>query len=329
MRGYTALLFIASLISSFSFAASDYADSPLEWGVAIGLRHADVPFYANDKYVDDVVPLLFYHGERLFLDGVTASYELYQGESLYAGVMGKFRFFDIPRDFQNQINGTGFDMGGMVGINLVPHWKAQLEVLTDEHSRYYANLYTQYHFTHSHWDLSPYFNLRVKGERFNDYYYGLKQYQLGSGIDLKVGTKGRLHLYKNLYLLGDLAVTRLDSNSYHSEHIRSVSQMESYIGIGLFNPPSQSQSYLPSLPKGYIRFAHGWGTPSNIGEIFSFNREKDPYNNSLTSVFYGHPLASKLFDFPFDIYLTSGLIRHNSPLWQDSCHYLKFNQLGR
>ncbi|WP_410963908.1 hypothetical protein, partial [Salmonella sp. ZJHZ20_0162] len=51
-------------------------------------------------------------------------------------------------------------------------------------------------------------------------------------------------------------------------------------------------------------------TPSNIGEIFSFEREKDPYDNQLTSLFYGHPLTDELFGFPLDIYLTPGLVHH-------------------
>lgn len=45
----------------------------------------------------------------------------------------------------------------------------------------------------------------------------------------------------------------------------------------------------------YIRLAHGWGTPSNIDEIIRGNTEKDPYDNQMTSLFYGYPLTDELF----------------------------------
>ncbi|GAL03682.1 hypothetical protein JCM19237_6576 [Photobacterium aphoticum] len=38
--------------------------------------------------------------------------------------------------------------------------------------------------------------------------------------------------------------------------------------------------------------------------------EDDPYNNQLTSVFYGHPLTDELFGIPLDIYLTPGFVWH-------------------
>lgn len=62
----------------------------------------------------------------------------------------------------------------------------------------------------------------------------------------------------------------------------------------------------------YVRIAHGWATPSNINDIISGKTEKDPYNNQLTSLFYGYPLTDQLFGLPLDFYLTPGFVYHHS-----------------
>ena len=60
----------------------------------------------------------------------------------------------------------------------------------------------------------------------------------------------------------------------------------------------------------YLRLAHGWATPCNLGEIISCDIENDKYSNQLSSIFYEHPLTDELFGFPLDIYLTPGFVWH-------------------
>ncbi|POB68643.1 MltA-interacting MipA family protein, partial [Vibrio vulnificus] len=113
---------------------------------------------------------------------------------------------------------------------------------------------------------------------------------------------GRYHVISNLYLLGQTSITRLDNNAYNSDAVEDRYEGEFYVGFGFFNDKTKERkSNLKNKP--YLRVAHGWGTPSNIGEIFKFEHEKDPYNNQLTSVFYGHPLTDELFGLPLDLYL--------------------------
>lgn len=45
-------------------------------------------------------------------------------------------------------------------------------------------------------------------------------------------------------------------------------------------------------------------------DILAFKTKPDPYNNQLTSVFYGHPLTDELFGIPLHIYLTAGFAWH-------------------
>ena len=68
----------------------------------------------------------------------------------------------------------------------------------------------------------------------------------------------------------------------------------------------------------YLRVAHGWATPSNIGDILAGDTEKDEFNNQLTSVFYGLPLTDEVFSLPIELYLTSGVAWHWKSDVQDS-----------
>ncbi|MFO6424118.1 MipA/OmpV family protein [Motilimonas sp. KMU-193] len=303
------LLLLIVILSSHSYAV-DYAEKAGSWGVGIGIRDADIPFATTDKRVQDVMPLLFYQGDKFYLDGMTSGYQLYQHEDVSAGFVGRFRFFDLPKESQNELQGFSMHFGGDVQWRVNQQLKLSWEVLSDEESRFHSNLRVETHFKGADWDLTPYLVARYKTERFNEYYYGLKQYNLNSGVDWRIGAKGRYQVYQNLYLMGHLGASRLEKDVYQHEHIRSSTQLESYIGIGLFNQPGQA-GYSQLGARGYFRLAHGWATPSNIGDIFSFNREKDPYNNQLTSLFYGHPIADTLFDWPLDLYLTGGLVHHH------------------
>jgi outer membrane protein len=88
-----------------------------------------------------------------------------------------------------------------------------------------------------------------------------------------------------------------------------------FFGVGFFNDKKNPVDTLASKP--YIRLAHGWGTESNLSEILSGNTEKDPYNNQLTSVFFGVPLADELFTLPIATYLTPGIAHHLASDVQD------------
>ena len=61
-----------------------------------------------------------------------------------------------------------------------------------------------------------------------------------------------------------------------------------------------------------MRIAHGWATDSSLGDIVAGDVEDDPFDNQLTSIFYGYPLTDELFGVPLDIYLTPGFVWHHS-----------------
>jgi outer membrane protein len=107
----------------------------------------------------------------------------------------------------------------------------------------------------------------------------------------------------NFYLIGSASVNVLDDNTYQSDAIEQRWNNELYLGFAFFNDKTTRNKDSIST-KPYVRFSHGWSTPSNIGNIIighiDSDRDgvKDQYNNQLSSIFYGLPLTDEFFWFP-------------------------------
>ena len=123
-----------------------------------------------------------------------------------------------------------------------------------------------------------------------------------------------------MYLIGQFAATRLEDDIVDMSTVEKRYQLESFFGIGFYpEPDSQyTRSRLDKKNDEFLRVAHGWATPSNIGEILAFNAERDVENNQMDSVFYGTQVADSLFTLPIDIYFTPGFVWHHSSSVQDN-----------
>ena len=129
--------------------------------------------------------------------------------------------------------------------------------------------------------------------------------------------KGEYSRGKIEYNIGDVHYMNRDEvrfitlthyNQLAGTHYATVTEL-------LFSPPTFEEEIEVRKKLGitpYVRIAHGWATPSNLNDIITGNTEKDPYNNQLTSLFYGYPLTDKLFGLPLDFYLTPGFVYHHS-----------------
>ncbi|MBE9568600.1 MAG: MipA/OmpV family protein [Proteobacteria bacterium] len=321
-------LFLAlcmALSSSNAIAESD-ADGVAEkdWGIAVGFRIARIPFATEEEQVADFIPLMFYDGDIFFIKGLTGGIKLYDENQWQLNLISRYRYFDIPAEYQNLIRGSALDLGvqlqrrhnnGMIG---------SIELMSDSENRYYGTLNSSFHWDSGSWDLIPYATLRYKSASFNAYYYGLDGFtppvstaetidnRIGAGVDLTIGSEIRYHVASNFYLLGRAQLTTLDKNARDSQFIDNGTYGEVYLGIAFFNDKTRAKA--PSLKaKPYIRVAHGWGTPSNFGDILAFDWEADEQDNQITSIFYGHPIADDLFGFDLiDVYITTGYIYHHN-----------------
>ncbi|MGR5061924.1 MipA/OmpV family protein [Photobacterium sp. DNB22_13_2] len=296
-------------------------DGEQKWGIAAVMRGASIP-YATESVVEDstvatFVPMMFYQGERLFINGTEGGLNLYREQDWEVNALIRMHFIDIPSSFQNEIGGDTADYGFQYKYFWDDNYYTDLELLTDPDGRLSSQFSIGGDYQYNDWRFLPKASLIWKDSDYNSYYYGLNFEDIDSGVDFKMGSAFSYHVTSNLYVVGGAYARYFDSNTRDADLISDNWQGEAYLGFGFFNDTKKSRKSSISN-KPYLRVAHGWATPSNIGEIFSGNAEKDEFNNQLTSVFYGHPLTDELFGLPLDIYLTPGFVWHWSSDVQSS-----------
>ncbi len=290
---------------------SESADTP--WGIAIGVRRSDIPYAAKDDEVFDVLPLLKYQGEYGYINGMEGGVHLWQNDQHQVNAYTRFRFVDIPKELQNEAQAESFDLGLQYKFTHGP-WEADIALLSDSYKRAYMYSRTKYHWHSGDWDLIPYAEFQWKSDQFNDYYYGLDRHEVGSGLQFNAGVTARYHVASNLYLLGRFGVGRLEDKISQLPTIENQYQYETFLGFGFFpdNKQEKSVSRADSSrdDSEFFRLSHGWATPSNLSYILTGDAEKDPYNNQMTSLFYGTRLSETLFGLPIELYFTPGVAWH-------------------
>ena len=323
VRGAVFLFCVAQWLLWLPLLAVAQDREPDTWGVALGVRSALIPYSSEVERVNDVVPLLYYdNNEVFFIRGLTAGIRFYNLEQLQLAAIGRYRFFDIPADFQNETQGNAVDVGLQFKYRFTPQFNGDIEVLNDRHGRVHANVVANYDWHRGDWELSPSARLRWKSDSFNNFYYGLNIDKPGSGFDVNLALDARYHVANNFYLIGRASLTALEQDARQSSVISRDVQNELFLGIAFFNDKKKPRAAsLESKP--YVRVAHGWATPSNLGDILKFKSESDPDNNQLSSVFYGLPVSDTLLTLPLSVYITPGVVyHHNSEVQDNSSEYV-------
>lgn len=289
------------------------------WGIAIGIRRGDIPYAVEEDEVYDVLPLLKFENEYIFINGMEGGVHLWQQGEHQINAYTRFRFVDIPKELQNQSQAQAFDFGLQYKFNHGP-WEADVALLSDSYKRGYVYSRTKYHWQQGDWKLTPYAEFQWKSDDFNQYYYGLEQYDVGGGIQVNAGLEARYHLISNLYLLGQFGIGRLEDNVSNLPTIDNAYQYESFLGVAFFPEPSKKHYHSAPLSDDndeFLRLSHGWATPSNLNEILSWNTRSDRYNNQMSSLFYGTRLTKTLFTLPIELYFTPGVVWHHSSAVQN------------
>ena len=290
------------------------------WGIGALVRNAEIPFDTEADNVTSFVPMMFYQGETFFIRGLEGGAHLYQQGDWKVNAIARMRFFDIPAEFQNEVQGDTFDLGIQWRKTTGRNSFYDVELFSDLEGNPYGNVSKSWYFQYNSWEFMPKISARYKSASFNSRYFALEQLtdqRIGAGVDLNFNLETRYHVASNFYLLGSIGATALDSSAYEADIVEQRWQSEVYLGFAFFNDITKAKN--TSLKNhGYLRVAHGWATPSNIGDILAGDTVKDEYNNKLTSLYYGLPLTDELFSIPLDIYLTTGFVWHWNSEVQDS-----------
>lgn len=297
------------LLVSLAYAEKNYVEQ--NWGVGAAVRSAHIAYSTDDKNVNNFVPMLFFENEYFFLHGIESGIKLYESDDWRFSFITRAHYVDIPKEYQNALQVDTTDVGFQARYKLGNEQFFDLEAMNDLHGRLFSIARYSTKFENGSLEYKPYAQLQWNTSKYNRYYYGLNQETLSSDIETTVGVDARYHVISNLYLLGKLEGTYLGGEARKSLFVEDDFTYELFLGLGFFNDRRKKEKEVLDITP-YLRLAHGWATPSNISEIIRGNTVKDPYNNQLTSVFYGYPLTNELFTLPIDIYLTPGFVYHHS-----------------
>ncbi|RHW77439.1 MipA/OmpV family protein [Colwellia sp. RSH04] len=317
------LLLLSSLFTSNNSHAFEKKSDNFEeqtWGIGVLMRNAEIPFDTEADNVTSFVPMMFFQGETFFMRGVEGGAHLYQQSDWQLNAIARMRFFDIPAEYQNAVQGDTIDLGLQARRQFSKDSFLDVELFTDLEGNPYGNVTKQWYLQYNSWEFMPKISARYKSASFNSHYYALEQLtneKIGAGFELNATLESRYHVTSNLYLLGSIGATALDDNAYDATAVEQRWQSEMYLGFAFFNDISKPKKTELSN-KDYLRVAHGWATPSNIGDIIRGDSVKDEYNNQLSSIFYGYPLTDELFSLPLEMYLTTGFAWHWDSEVQDS-----------
>ena len=292
------------------------------WGIGVGYQYSSIPYKTDiASTVSNTFPQIFYEDEHLFFRGQEAGIKAFSNHQTSVNVIGRRRFVHVPHALGNKYQEDAFDLGIQLNqqVSQLRSWR--LELLTDE--RWKKHLYAghDWNFQVSDLMIQASAGLRLKSADYNSYYYGLDRHggeSVSSGAEANMEARFQYPLAAGWHLTGGIEWIQLEQKARSASTIDHDGYGSAKLGLLYLHGSSNSFGFeLPA--NSYIRFAHGWATASDLSDIFTGNTRKDPYNNQITSVFYGHPLTEDWLDLPLktDVYLHSGLTIHQKSAVQD------------
>ena len=300
-----------------------------DWGIAAIVRTATIPFTGSNKSVSSFVPMMFFEGEDFFVRGTSGGAHLWKDEDEEVNALTRLRFFDIPKEFQNTVQGDSADFGLQYQKTLDDAWW-QADVMSDQSGNLHGNLRGGTTFTGEDWILEPGLNIRYGTDDFISRYFAVEPLtgQRADGAFIfSPEVAARYHVVSDLYLVGALRYNAFGSGIRELDAIDDSGSFESYLGFGFFQdrgepqflgrPNGQERTEREIDAPPFLRLAQGFASPSDLGEILALDIDDDEFNNKMTSVFYGHPLSDQLFGLPLQIYLSPGLAYHYESDVQD------------
>lgn len=300
----------------FLFSAFAESKEPYYWGIGFGYRNARIPYKASEKYVSDIIPLFYYKRGDFELDGLSARGSFLKHDKWRANLYTTYRFFDIPKELQNETQASAFDYGLEFQFIHNDFWQTNIQFLVDSSTRPYVNIETTAGFTWKSLYIASYAYAQIRSKEFNNKYYGYNSAKPGMGEEIGAGIKTAIHIHDNFNLLAHAKVSVLDNDTAGTSAINSQVNTETFFGIAFLDERIHKSNAV-KLPKrnrlkskSFIRAAYALATPSNLSDILSFHTATDKYNNDMISLAYGIPLSDTFMGGNIPVYLLPNYVRH-------------------
>jgi outer membrane protein len=275
----------------------------------MAMRTTNIPFDTDARTVATLVPLIMFENKYVFFREIEGGVHLLNRPDWELNLLARMHFFDIPVDFQNQVQGDNLDWGIQGLWKPWQHWVVAADVSTDFSDRPSANLLAHYNRTFRRGFARVGFRGKFKTADYNSTYWGLDRQRVDAGLELGGWVKLTYDVWRNFYVTGAASLTYLDKPVRDIEFVVDDWKWEGYAGLGLSDPMDKPRK-LRMPENGYLRLGHMWATPSSLSHILHGEAEKDPDNHQMTTLFYGHPLTDRMFGLPLEFFLHSGLGLH-------------------
>nr|MDT0251016.1 MipA/OmpV family protein [Endozoicomonas sp.] len=259
----------------------------------------------------NTIPSIYYEDDNLFFRGDEWGIKAWANDRWAINPVARRRWVHLPKAVQNKYQEDAIDVGVQALWQRAENQQWRFELLTESDWKYQLYAGHDWQLRYDRLQLNAKAGLRLKSGKYNSYYYGLNYLggeDINGGVDGVLSMDFRYPWIGNFYLTGGLEWTQMDANARHSPAIDRNGYGTVKLGVAFFEQGNDMDASIPD--DAYLRVAHGWATPSNMGEIFRGNGVKDSHNNQMTSVFYGHPLQKGWLLEAMDVYLVGGLVYH-------------------
>jgi len=279
-----------------------------DWGLGFTFRTANIPFATEQKTVATLIPLIMFENRWVYLRETEFGFKFVDNERWRVSAMGRLHFFDIPAEFQNEIQGDRADWGIQLRYKPWSGGMLDLELLTDRDGHASQHLRLGQQLSRGRLRADVFGDLSYKTRHYNTTFWGLQQDRVEGGLDWTAGANAYFHLISNLYVQGAVVATYLSGPARDAPLVEDDVHLRAFLGVGFSNDRLRAEERTITN-RSYWRVAQTWGTPSALAD-HPFSTEPDSLGSKLTTVFYGLPLTDRLFGLPIDLYLHTGAGLH-------------------
>ena len=110
MRKVFAVLSLG-IVASFHTVATSTAYQEMPWGLGIVSRGVNSSFVDDTGYDPSVVPLFYYQGETIFMNGLELGAHLFKHENNQVNIISRMALFDGPEKYRETYKGYYLDSG--------------------------------------------------------------------------------------------------------------------------------------------------------------------------------------------------------------------------
>lgn len=325
-------------IGDVSFLPVD--DYSQRWSLAITGRLQTSPYDHKDTHAD-VIPLLAYSGETLFLAGTKAGVRLLRDDDWRANLYAAYRFAGYEdqagsrRDDMSRDNGidAGFDLTRVTSLG-----DFTFDITSDVASKsngQVVSLFWGRQYEHGRWKILPWIGGSWYSADYNRYYYGVEShearpnrpaYASDDTVHLRIGSDIRYRIDHIQYLTFNMEYERLGDDIHNSPIVDQRHLFKVGINYRLefseenIEPSGRSYDFLTSKRRPWsYRLAAGTTTDTKLNQIVRGSHvEFDDTQTKLVSFFGGKQLMRTFFGTNWEVWGNLGVAYRLEEPYQDN-----------